>query len=58
MLLFFTGRCLLLVSVMMQLLTLFVIRLISKLIFCNVLMMMIIIIYSGLFMTPSLAHNT
>jgi hypothetical protein len=36
-----------------------VIRLIGKLIFCNMLvMMMIIIIYSGLFMTPSLAHNS
>ena len=35
--------------VMVQLLRLFVIRLIGKLIFCNLLIVMMIIIYSGLF---------
>jgi hypothetical protein len=50
-----TGCCLFLVCVTIQLFSLFVIRLIGRLIFCNMLIMMmmmiiiIIIIYYGLF---------
>lgn len=48
MLMFFTGCCLFLIYVMIQLFRLFVIRLTGRLIFCNMLIMMIIFIYSGL----------